>query len=260
MPDSSINHVPSDTSTEPERSVPSSKKERKKRTAKSAVSVQVQSTPKTAQVSATAPSSDADAGPSFASADDASWTRTESRKRSTDPATPPSTTAAEILTSDMNITTSVTGETESEEALLTSGQYVGSYFPTPKGPFRQTVQPPNLTTTLAIDVLVGVCPQLFLGTSVSGYVTHVHHHCRSNSALCTVKSVAEDSRLSPASSRAANPNGGHLVLPSRDCMHGFAEILSWSLARKHACRITRRKVLGWSLGQRVWRPPCMLSP
>lgn len=127
-PDSSIIHIPSDTPAEPDRSVPSSKKERKKRAAKSAVSAQVQSTPKAAQVSATASSSGAEAGPSFASSttDDASWTRVESRKRSTDPtgahAKHPSTTDAEILTSDTNITTSVTGETESEEGANTEDE------------------------------------------------------------------------------------------------------------------------------------------
>lgn len=127
-PDSSIIHVPSDTPAEPERSVPLSKKERKKRAAKGADSAQVQSTPKAAQVSTTASSSGVDAGPSFASSatDDASWTRVESRKRSTDPASAhakhPSTTDAEILTSDTNITTSVTGETESEEGANTEDE------------------------------------------------------------------------------------------------------------------------------------------
>lgn len=127
-PDSSIIHVPSDTPAEPERSVPLSKKERKKRAAKGADSAQVQSTPKAAQVSTTASSSGVDAGPSFASSttDDASWTRVESRKRSTDPASAhakhSSTTDAEILTSDTNITTSVTGETESEEGANTEDE------------------------------------------------------------------------------------------------------------------------------------------
>lgn len=127
-PDSSIIHVPSDTPAEPERPAPASKKERKKRAAKAVDTTQTQATPKAVKVSAPASSSGVDAGPSVSTSatDDASWTRVESRKRGTNPTTThgkhPSTTDAELLTSDTNITTSVTGETESEEGANTEDE------------------------------------------------------------------------------------------------------------------------------------------